>query len=466
MIRNLVSLLVLMLVIAPCDGFAQDIFWKVDFGTGFTVDGQIYAVEVTPQVIYIGGSFTHVAGIAANHIAKFENGVWDSLGGGVDGDVHALKSFSVANQTLLYVGGNFHHADTVVSPGFALWNSNKWYALGEGLEPFGFGVYSIVVDASGNPYAAGGFTIVRANHDTLNNIAHWDGGAWKPLAGGVANSRGALPVFSILLSKDTLYVGGFFDFVDHHMPAKGVARWFNGAWSPVGNIDSGDVHVTSLALHRGELYAAGEFTSIGKDTARGIARWDGTRWHSLGDDPGYWIGSLASSGNLLYASRFDVGSTGTRFNNIAFFTGGIWRGLESGIHGGIMSIAPYGFNGVIAAGYFDSAGRKPAHGLATWESPEAVKSYPSLVTSSITIYPSPFQEQGFVECMIDQPGELALTISDLLGRTVSITNFSHLASGTQKLPLHLASGIKTGTYFLRLSGPKQNGMMKPFIVVK
>ncbi len=468
MIRSffLASLLVLLahsMLLAQPD--ARNKYWNVAFGPNFSMDGQIYAVEVAGQAIYIGGSFTHVAGIAANHIAKFENGAWSSLGSGVDGEVHALKAFTLANQQLLYVGGSFHRADTIVSPGFALWTSNNWYPLGAGLDPLPYGVYAIAVDPAGNPYAAGSFVDVMANGDTLRNIAHWDGSAWKPLGGGVTNWRGAVPVFALQMVQDTLYAGGFFDYVADHLPAKGVARWANNQWSAVGQIDSNEVHVTSLAIYKNELYAAGEFTTIGNDSAQGIARWDGTQWHSLGDDPGFWIGALTTSGNALYASHFDVSTTGAKFNNIAGWYGGPkWGSLGNGISEGVTSLAAMPYGGVIAAGYFDTAGMMPAHGLASWLVPEAVEAHAQTVSSTISIYPEPFAGEGFAQLKLEKADDIHVVITDLLGRQVAISQFDHLSAGDHRLPIKLDHAL-AGTYFLRITGYATGLVQRSFIVV-
>ena len=335
---------------------AGDQFWHTEFGANFSMDGQIYAVEVTPTSIYIGGSFLHVAGISAKHVARFDrvSATWSALDSGTDGEVHALKAFNVAGEELLYAGGHFTKAGEDSAVGIAIFDGSHWNPMGSGIQPTEFGVYSIVLDKNGNPYAAGGFNTVTAAGDTLLNIAHWNGSAWKPLAGGVTNWRGALPVFSMVVSGDTLYVGGYFDYVGSHISAKGVARWLNDAWSSVGPVGDAPVHVDALTEFHGVLYAAGDFTRIGNDSAYLLARYYDNAWHALPDSTPFMIGSFAVSGDRLYAGHIDLGPPGTYAKGVASFDGKHWSALGDGMRSGVAALAPYGTTGVLAAGYFDS----------------------------------------------------------------------------------------------------------------
>jgi hypothetical protein len=83
--------------------------------------------------------------------------------------------------------------------------------------------------------------------------------------------------------------------------------------------------------------------------------------------------------------------------------------------------------------------------------------------SGLTIYPQPLQHQGTVEFTLEHAGDVELIITDLLGRTVGTRSLTHLTTGQQKIPLTL-SAIKSGTYFLRISGIGLSKMMTPFIV--
>src|SRR5438874_1234441 len=75
-------------------------------------DGPVHAVLAYtapgfPVMLYIGGDFTHIGNIPANHIAAWDGSVWRALGVGTDGPVLALTVF---NNNLI-VGGDFDQAD-------------------------------------------------------------------------------------------------------------------------------------------------------------------------------------------------------------------------------------------------------------------------------------------------------------------------------------------------------------------
>lgn len=113
-------------------------------------------------------------------------------------------------------------------------------------------------------------------------------------------------------SGDALYVGGRFT-VAGTIESRGIARWDGSAWSTVGD-GPPDNDVDCLVSFESEahqyLYAGGSFTSIGGVPAAHIARWDGSSWSPLGDGldgPVYAIAEFDDgSGPALYAvGRFD-----------------------------------------------------------------------------------------------------------------------------------------------------------------
>jgi hypothetical protein len=64
-----------------------------------------------------------------------------------------------------------------------------------------------------------------------------------------------------------------------------------------------DNYVVALAMSGSTLYAGGEFTMAGTNTANGIAQWDGSSWSALGSGVGGNypdVDALAVSGSTLY----------------------------------------------------------------------------------------------------------------------------------------------------------------------
>ncbi len=101
-------------------------------------------------------------------------------------------------------------------------------------------------------------------------------------------------VNAILADGSDVYVGGSFTTAGG-ITARAVARWNGSSWSALGEgmFHTSTANVFSLAKLGGYLYACGVFTNAGGGViTRNIARWDGTKWESLGSG----IGNEAISG--------------------------------------------------------------------------------------------------------------------------------------------------------------------------
>jgi len=119
-------------------------------------------------------------------------------------------------------------------------------------------------------------------------------GVWQPLAQGVTGSA-----FTFLEWDGGLVVGGRFRTAGDQ-PARNVAFWDGSLWKTLGKGLDGPVQ--SLALHQGDLVAAGAF---GLDVSRAF-RWTGEEWQPVGLLQDGGILSLAVHGGDLYAQGLDV----------------------------------------------------------------------------------------------------------------------------------------------------------------
>jgi hypothetical protein len=84
-----------------------------------------------------------------------------------------------------------------------------------------------------------------------------------------------------------------------------IARWDGTNWAALGGAVLNAVSlappptIRTMVRSNGSLYVGGSFTNAGGISARNIAKWDGTTWHTLGDAPP--VEALALSGANLYA---------------------------------------------------------------------------------------------------------------------------------------------------------------------
>ncbi len=120
--------------IARWDGFS----WSV-VGTDVLkgVDDIVHALAVHEGNLYIGGRFDRAGMILdANGIACWNGASWSGLGTGTDGTVLSLQSADVDGsgplEAELFAGGTFLNAGGIAANRIARWEDGAWYAIGAG----------------------------------------------------------------------------------------------------------------------------------------------------------------------------------------------------------------------------------------------------------------------------------------------------------------------------------------------
>jgi hypothetical protein len=99
--------------------------------TGLGLNGEVRTLAVHDagegegSGLYVGGDFTHAGGQLAPRIARYAEGQWSALDGGLDGSVRALASFDAdglgSQLPTLYAGGSFDQADAGPASSLARW---------------------------------------------------------------------------------------------------------------------------------------------------------------------------------------------------------------------------------------------------------------------------------------------------------------------------------------------------------
>ncbi len=404
--------------------------------------------------LYAGGDFTMNGDASARRLAEWNGRSWTALGNGLNAVVHSLAAFDDGTGPALYAGGGF----TIAGDGSALrvarWNGTSWSAVGSG---FSTGVYALRVfdDGTGTAlFAAGG-------SGPSGFVSRWNGVAWTPVGASLDGRVNDLAIFDDG-SGAALYVGGDFRFADG-VRVDGIARWNGSTFDPLGTHDFGAMSLfvfddgsgarlyagTTNVLSRWDgsswetlsrsgarfgrdsfrelavfdagdgaaLYVAGHFERVGGTPASNVARWDGTRFTSLGPGLNNFVHSLTvlddGSGPALYAGGLftRIGDTQAnrvaRWNGTAFtplgegvdaafealvgfddgnglalhlggsFAGGVskWNGtafspLGSGVNGTVndlVAITSGSRHSLFAGGVFSTAGGAPAARIAKWD---------------------------------------------------------------------------------------------------
>jgi hypothetical protein len=324
-----------------------------------------------PPVLVLGGWFQFAGGLPANCIATWSptTGEWGLLGTGIGYYVGAL---AVLPNNNLVAGGWFESAGGVPASGIARFDGAAWHPLGAGVSrgTYDSGVNALVVLPNGDLVAAGKF--LNAGGTLVNNIARWDGAAWRALGSGMEGQYPTVEAL-VLLPDGTLVAGGRFTQAGG-VPVEFLAAWDGASWSSFGagfasatNANS----VFSLAVtSAGSLVAGGE-SGTGPVLRPGyVARWSGVEWSLLGNTS-LAVLTLATRSNGDIVAGGNFGSVdGVATSGIARWnaTQNTWSPLGSGINyaGGVFSLFTLPAGDVIAGGLFTGAGGVPSRNIARW----------------------------------------------------------------------------------------------------
>jgi hypothetical protein len=143
----------------------------------------------------------------------------------------------------------------------------------------------------------------------------------------------------------------------------------SNSWSVLG---SGFNHaVRALTLYKGELIAGGIFSSAGDTTVDGIARWDGTAWHPLGQGTDLSGLDAAVLALLVYGDDLIAAGSFTKAGdapaaNVARWDGSAWHPLGAGVDASVLTMTTY-LGSIAVGGMFTMAGDVEAGGLALWD---------------------------------------------------------------------------------------------------
>ncbi|MGH2966132.1 MAG: beta strand repeat-containing protein [Solirubrobacterales bacterium] len=303
--------------------------------------GDVKALAVSGQTVYVGGFFTTIGGKARQYIAAVDasSGNATNWNPGADNTVEALD---VSGQTV-YAGGYFssiggQSRNRVAAIDAASGNATAWNP-NAGTSPHH--VDALAVSGS-TVYAGGDFTSIggQARH----NIAALDASsgnatAWDPSASSI--------VYALAVSGQTVYAGGFFTTIGgqtrNHIAALDASTGNATAWNP-----NASASVTALVVAGQTVYVGGDFGLIGGQSRKFLAAVDASTGIPTAWDPhpkGNVDALAASADGDLYVgglfSGFELGAQGhfAAFelprNTLAVSRAGSGQGAITSAPGGI-----------------------------------------------------------------------------------------------------------------------------------
>lgn len=165
-------------------------------------------------------------------------------------------------------------------------------------------------------------------------------------------------------AEGNLIVAGSFGVIGDQRAA-GVAMWDGTDWHPLG--DGLNSLVTALAVIGETIYAGGYFTASGETDMLGVARWDGAEWSPVGDGLVGGVDVMLAHEGVLYAGGLFTASSGDEdIQNIAMWDGTQWSPLGTGTDERVLALHIH--EGELhVGGSFTTAGGSSANRVARWD---------------------------------------------------------------------------------------------------
>ena len=360
---------------------------------GTNIGGAVNSVVGVEAIPGLGGpAYVAVAGggsqghVLLNRVALWDGWTWRYLGSGVGGkgtEVNCLASppfGSVPIGLSLFAGGAFATAGGEPANRMAQWTSGEWSELGGGADGAVLAMFWCETPLLGPALFVGGpfFSVGNAQ---IAGLARWDGAQWSSVGSGLGPWILGNQVYALAFTMydddgpgpraPALYVGGRFKYAGG-VEVRNIGRWDGTAWSALGS-GSASTSVEALCVFdpdgagpMGEsLFAGGPGLNAGGLQTNGLARWDGTTWHTV---PG-WVGNspLALTAfdddgpgpnkPALYVGGFNISAGGLPLNRIAKWDGQQWFSVGGGI-----TQSAFATPEVRTLGVFDEDGAGPNPG--------------------------------------------------------------------------------------------------------
>jgi hypothetical protein len=182
--------------------------------------------------LYVGGKFFTAGGNPVKNIAKFKDGAWSDVGGGVSinitqpGSVGALETLDLGEGPRLFVGGFFNRAGT--TPAFAItsWDGSTWQRYPfTGFQQFltqgeVISSFAVIGDRTPPLLLAGATTLATyPGQEIRGGLLAWDGERWQGVGPPLEFGANALLVRESRAGSSVLVGGQYQNYMVEWTPA-------------------------------------------------------------------------------------------------------------------------------------------------------------------------------------------------------------------------------------------------------
>jgi hypothetical protein len=256
-------------------------------------------------------------------LARFDGTSWTYLDSNV-----AVICFYIHNDTLL-IGGQFDSIAGITTGPVASWNGSAFSNVFRADTLFGLGTGHFVgsiVAYKEQLYLSGNFQ--GLSNPAIQEIVRFDGQHWTDV-GAQINGDALSFINKMVVWRDTLYAAGQFN-ESAGSPGNSIAAWDDQHWHRLNNgLNPDFAGVNDMAVVGNNFYVAGTFyimdgINLGQAYGKGLAKWDGSKWCSLGTNANGPMYNLGNWRDEMYVmGSFNVINDDS-IKRIAHWIGGIY----------------------------------------------------------------------------------------------------------------------------------------------
>jgi hypothetical protein len=418
-----------------------NVWQRLTTSEGYGRRGEIVQLAISNHDVYAIADTDRISTTSSYGLVRWDGVQWQKEL--VAGRIDAIASDS---------DGSYLGVSTPLSKNFrdVIWSHNtSTRYLGLNVS----GSITTILPDSNNLYVAGSFNRLADSTDIAKyGLAHWDRlrDEWTFLDSRINRSSGqGAEVRAVATFRNNIVVGGSFDSING-IAARNVARWDGTRWHSIGEGFSS--RVLSLAFTpNGVLYAGGEFLTSGNQPLEFLASSNGNDWDAVSGSPDWPVHTLAATDDalLIGGESFGVMRLDLKSKEWSKPGGGISSRGPSAVT--VRAIALDGDEWYLG-GSFSMAGDKLSYNFAHWSpktSSVGMAEAPAATASFTSISPNPVQDAASITFNLPRDGNATLAIYSTLGTETEIVASRYLAAGEHTIQWH-PDRLPNGIYYCRL----------------